>query len=94
MGEAYRNSVKIVGDVLRIADESGLSGVNLTSLLRKANLSYGRLASVAVKLMDAGLIDEQLQEGQRIYIITSRGREYLTRYLQFAEVADSFGLKL
>jgi predicted transcriptional regulator len=48
MGEVYRNSVKIVGDVLRIADESGLSGVNLTSLLRKANLSYGRLASVAV----------------------------------------------
>jgi predicted transcriptional regulator len=94
MGEVYRNSVKIVGDVLRIADESGLSGVNLTSLLRKANLSYGRLASVAVKLMDAGLIDEQLQEGQRIYIITSRGREYLNRYLQFAEVADSFGLKL
>lgn len=94
MGEVYRNSVKIVGDVLRIADESGLSGVNLTSLLRKANLSYGRLASVAVKLMDAGMIDEQVQEGQRIYIITSRGREYLNRYLQFAEVADSFGLKL
>jgi predicted transcriptional regulator len=94
MGEVYRNSVKIVGDVLRIADESGLSGVNLTSLLRKANLSYGRLASVAVKLMDAGLIDERMQDGQRIYIITSRGREYLNRYLQFAEVADSFGLKL
>jgi predicted transcriptional regulator len=94
LGEVYRNSVKIVGDVLRIADESGLSGVNLTSLQRKANLSYGRLASVAVKLMDAGLMDEQMQEGQRIYIITSRGREYLNRYLQFAEVADSFGLKL
>jgi predicted transcriptional regulator len=94
MGEVYRNSVKIVGDVLRIADESGRSGVNLTSLLRKANLSYGRLSNVAVKLMEAGLIDEQVQEGQRIYIITSRGRDYLNRYQQFAQVADSFGLKL
>lgn len=94
MGEIYRNSVKIVGDVLRIADESGMGGVNLTSLLRKANLSYGRLATVALKLMDAGLIDEQVQEGQRIYVITSRGRDYLRRYQQFAEVADSFGLKL
>jgi predicted transcriptional regulator len=94
MGEVYRNSVKIVGDVLRIADESGMGGVNLTSLLRKANLSYGRLASVAVKLMGAGLIDEQVLEGQRIYVITSRGRDYLRRYQQFAEVADSFGLKL
>jgi predicted transcriptional regulator len=94
MGEVYRNSVKILGDVLRIADESGMGGVNLTSLLRKANLSYGRLANVALKLMDAGLIDEQVQEGQRIYVITSRGRDYLRRYQQFAEIADSFGLKL
>ena len=94
MGEVYRNSVKIVGDVLRIADESGISGVNLTSLLRKANLSYGRLSSVAGKLMEAGLIDEQVQEGQRIYMITSRGRDYLHKYQQFSEMADSFGLKL
>lgn len=94
MGDVYRNSVKILGDVLRIADESGTSGVNLTALLRKANLSYSRLANVAVKLMDAGLMDEQVQEGQRIYVITSRGRDYLRRYQQFAEVADSFGLKL
>ena len=71
-----------------------MGGVNLTALLRKANLSYGRLASVAVKLMDAGLIDEQLQEGQRIYVITSRGKDYLRRYQQFTEIADSFGLKL
>jgi predicted transcriptional regulator len=94
MGEVYRNSVKIVGDVLQITDESGMGGVNLTSLLRKANLSYGRLVNVASKLMQAGLIDEQVQEGQRIYVITNRGRDYLRRYQQFAEIADSFGLKL
>jgi predicted transcriptional regulator len=58
MGEVYRNSVKIVGDVLRIADECGMSVVNLTSLLRKANLSYGRLSSLAARLMQAGLMDE------------------------------------
>jgi predicted transcriptional regulator len=94
MGEVYRNSVKIVGDVLRIADESGMSGINLTSLLRRANLSYGRLSTVASKLMQAGLIDEQVQEGQRIYVITSRGKDYLNRYEQFASMAQSFGLKL
>jgi predicted transcriptional regulator len=94
MGEVYRNSVKIVGDVLRIADESGVGGINLTALLRKANLSYGRLSIVASRLMRAGLIDEQSQEGQRIYVITSRGKDYLYKYKQFAEIADSFGLRL
>lgn len=91
---AYRNSVKIVGDVLRITDESGMGGVNLTSLLRRANLSYGRLASVAGKLVQAGLMSEQSLDGQRIYVITQQGKEYLRRYQQFAEVADSFGLGL
>lgn len=90
----YRNSVKIVGDVLQITDESGMGGVNLSSLLRKANLSYGRLASVAGKLVHAGLMSEQAQDGQRIYVITPQGKEYLRRYQQFAEVADSFGLGL
>ena len=58
MGEVYRNSVKIVGDVLRIADKFGVSGVNLPLPLGKANLSYGRLSSTASKLMQTGLIDE------------------------------------
>ena len=91
---AYRNSVKILGDVLQITEEHGIGGINLTSLLRKANLSYGRLAAVAGKLTEAGLIKEQTQEGQRIYIITPQGREYLHRYRQFAEMASSFGLNL
>jgi hypothetical protein len=58
MGEVYRNSVKIVGDVLRIADNFGVSGVNLPLLLRKANLTYGTLSSTASKLMQTGLTDE------------------------------------
>jgi predicted transcriptional regulator len=90
----YRNSVKILGDVLQITEEYGINGVNLTSLLRKANLSYGRLTAVAGKLEQAGLIQEQVLEGQRIYVITPQGKEYLHRYNQFAEMANSFGLNL
>jgi predicted transcriptional regulator len=90
----YRNSVKILGDVLKITEDYGTAGVNLTSLLRKANLSYGRLAAVAGKLIQAGLIQEHLLEGQRMYIITPQGREYLRRYIQFAEMTNSFGLNL
>lgn len=91
---SYRNSVKILGDVLEITEEHGVGGVNLTSLLRKANLSYGRLAAVAGRLVQAGLIAEQTQDGQRIYVITQQGREYLYRYRQFADMASSFGLNL
>ena len=90
----YRNSIKIVGDILRITDESGMGGVNVTSLLRKANMSYSRLGAVSDRLLQAGLISEQMSDGQRIYVITQQGKEYLRRYQQFAEVASSFGLTL
>jgi predicted transcriptional regulator len=49
---------------------------------------------VAGKLTEAGLLREQTQDGQRIYVITPQGREYLNRYRQFAEMASSFGLNL
>jgi predicted transcriptional regulator len=93
---ANRNGVRIVGDFLQIADESGMSGANLTSLLRKANLSYVKLSSMASKLIQAGLIEEKVQQEQRerLFVITPRGREYLHKYQQFSEFANSFGLKL
>jgi len=90
----YRNGVKIVGDVLNITNDFGLEGVNITLLLRKANLSYNRLAKLARQLTTAGLLEERLEEGKRVYMITERGKEYLKTYAQFESLASSFGLEL
>lgn len=88
----YRNTVMIIGDVLRIAEESG-NGVNHTSLLRKANLSHASLRRTVAKLASAELISEQLAGGQHVYSITVKGRDYLNRYRQFAEISGAFGLR-
>lgn len=90
----YRNGVKIVGDVLSITSDFGTQGVNITLLLRKANLSYNRLAKLAKELTSAGLLEERTEEGKRVYLITERGREYLKTYQQFESLATSFGLEL
>lgn len=90
----YRNGVKIVGDVLSITNDFGLEGVNITLLLRKANLSYNRLARLAQQLTTAGLLEERLSEGKRVYLITERGKEYLKTYQEFESLASSFGLEL
>jgi len=90
----YRNGVKIVGDVLNITNDFGVEGVNITLLLRKANLSYNRLAKLARQLTTAGLLEERLGEGKRIYLITEKGKEYLKTYAQFESLASSFGLEL
>lgn len=83
----------IIGDVLRIAEESG-NGINHTSLLRKTNLSHATLCKIISNLVSAEIISEQLAHRQHVYSITMKGRDYLNRYRQFADVSDAFGLKL
>ncbi|MFQ5969701.1 MAG: winged helix-turn-helix domain-containing protein [Nitrososphaerales archaeon] len=90
----YRNGIKIVGDVLNITSDFGVEGVNITLLLRKANLSYNRLVKLARQLTIAGLLEERLEEGKRVYMITEKGKEYLKTYAQFESLASSFGLEL
>lgn len=90
----YRNGVQIVGDVLRVTNDFGMEGVNITLLLRKANLSYNRLSKIAKQLMSAGLLEEKIEEGKRMYLITEKGKEYLKTYQQFESLASSFGLDL
>lgn len=90
----YRNGIQIVGDILRVTNDFGLQGVNITLLLRKANLSYNRLSKLASQLMSAGLLEERTEEGKRLYLITEKGKEYLRTYDQFESLASSFGLEL
>lgn len=90
----YRNGMQIVGDVLRVTNDFGIEGVNITLLLRKANLSYNRLAKISKQLMSAGLLEEKAEEGKRVYLITDKGKEYLRTYEQFESLASSFGLEL
>jgi predicted transcriptional regulator len=89
----YRSGIMITGDLLRIAEESG-AGINHTSLLRKANLSHRNLRRLVDRLVSSELVVEQKIEGQRIYSITPKGRDYLKMYSSFAVISGSFGLPL
>ncbi|HJS68554.1 MAG TPA: winged helix-turn-helix domain-containing protein [Nitrososphaera sp.] len=93
MKTSYRNKIMIIGDVLRVAEESG-NGINHTSLLRKTNLSHATLCKIIANLVSAGVISEQLARRQHVYSITIKGKDYLDRYRQFAGVSDAFGLQL
>ncbi len=91
---SYRNGVRIVGDVLRVVDDFGSQGINITQLLRKANISYNRLSKLSKQLVTAGLIEEKNEGGKHLYLITDKGRKYLSMYQQFEEFTSSFGLEL
>jgi predicted transcriptional regulator len=91
---AYRTSMQIVSDLLTVTEQSGVNGINVTSLLTKANLSHSRLGKFLDNLTGAGLINRIEFDGKNVFVITSKGRQYLESYKNFQNLADSFGLDL
>jgi len=92
----YRTQVKIIADILSVAGdpEYGNEGVGITTILRKANLSYSRLIKILNDLVSSGLIEE-FSNGRNVrYRISDRGLEFLRVYSRFEEFAQSFGLRL
>ena len=91
----YRNSLRIVVDILIIArDSDSEKGVGITTLLRKGNISYSRLSRLLKDLVKCGLIEEVNAERGMRYRISDQGRQFLIAYSRFEEFAQSFGLRL
>ncbi|MDE1862902.1 MAG: transcriptional regulator [Thaumarchaeota archaeon] len=88
--------MSIIGDILTTTrDESpDESGSSVTYLIRKANISHGRLAKILDTLVQQGLLEQTSSERACKYKISERGREFLQAYRGFREFADSFGLRI
>jgi len=88
--------MNIIGDILvttrdETPDESGAS---VTYLIRRANVSYGRLSKILETLVQQGLLEQTTSQRACKYRISERGREFLQAYSGFREFADSFGLRI
>jgi len=90
----YRNSTRIVADLLAATEQYGQEGIKTTRLLRKANLPHSRLAKFVENLTGAGLINKIEYDGKNTFVITPKGRQYLESYEKFSDFAGSFGLDL
>ncbi len=90
---AYRNTLQIIGDILEVAHEHGIEGANASRLLTKANLSYKTYQGFVTKLLQTGLLNMvQLDSDSRAFVLTEKGRQYLSKYEEFESLASSLGL--
>ncbi|MGI0088139.1 MAG: winged helix-turn-helix domain-containing protein [Nitrosotalea sp.] len=96
MAAVYRTHMSIIGDILSTTRDEAPdeSGASVTYLIRKANVSYGRLAKILETLVQQGLLEQTTSDRACRYRISSRGREFLQAYRGFREFADSFGLRI
>jgi len=92
----YRTHMSIIGDILSTTRDEAPdeSGASVTYLIRKANVSHGRLAKILETLVQQGLLEQTTSERACKYKISTRGREFLQAYRGFREFADSFGLRI
>ena len=92
----YRSQVKIVADVLSSINDGndGETGLGITRIIQKANLSYSRATKIITRLVDSGLIEQVTVNNNQRYILSHKGIEYLRSHSDFADFAESFGMKI
>ena len=90
----YRNTTQILSDVLLITNSSDRSGVAVTKLCHKANISHSRLKKLLGKLTETGLINEIEYDGKHTFVVTPRGKMFLEQYKQFSDFAESYGVEM
>lgn len=96
MAAVYRTHMSIIGDILATTRDEAPdeSGASVTYLIRKANVSHGRISKILDTLVQQGLLEQTSSDRACKYKISSRGREFLQAYRGFREFADTFGLRI
>ena len=92
----YRTQLEIVGEGLFVAQENTLdnNGATVTHLIRKANISHGRLSKMLKTLVSQGLLEQVNSDRANKYKISMSGREFLQAYKTFSKFVDDFGLTI
>jgi len=92
----YRTHISIVGQILdSTMDEiDEKDGANITHLIRKANVSHGRLSKILNNLVSQGLLEQVNSQRSCRYKISTSGREFLSAYKTFRNFSEDFGLTI
>ena len=92
----HRTQIKIISEILDTTtneiDEH--EGITITHIIRKANISHGRLSTILNTLVSQGLLEQVNSKRSCRYKISQSGREFLVAYKTFREFSDDFGLTI
>ncbi len=86
-----RSESRIIFEVLSII--SGESRCNVSVILRRANLSYGKFKEIEINLLQKGLIVKEMNNGKPLYSITPEGRDFLKEWRRFKRLMEMYGFE-
>jgi predicted transcriptional regulator len=91
--QQYRSEMGIMGDILDVTMEGGRSGVIVSAISRKANLSHYAVLDKCEKLVNAGLVESTKNDRNRVYMITEKGLEFFQEFRRFQNLIESMNLR-
>ena len=92
----HRTQIKIIGEILDTTTNEidEYEGTTITHIIRKANISHGRLSTILHTLVSQGLLEQINSKRSCRYKISPSWREFLVAYKTFREFSDDFGLTI
>lgn len=91
----YRSKMRILVDMMRTILEEGENGAGPTKILYAANLSHDRLTQYIQELLEKQMIAEtQLEDNNRAYRLTEKGKEFLKEFARVERFSEAFGIEI
>ena len=91
--QQYRSEMGIMGDILDVTSNGGQSGVIVSAISRKANLSHYAVLDKCEKLINAGLVQTIRNDRNRKFMITEKGINFHQEFQRFQSLLDSMQLR-
>jgi len=89
----YRSKTRIYADILNsILKQGGKS--RPTKILYGANLSYDRLTKHLDQLVELGLVIEDKEDGESVFKLTNKGRDFVLEFVKVEKFAEAFGITI
>ena len=83
----------IIGDILDVTMQGGRKGVIVSTISRKANLSYYAVLDKCERLISAGLVESTKNDRNRIFRITEKGLQFIQEFRRFQSLVESMNLR-
>jgi len=83
----------IMGDILDVTMDGGQRGVIVSAISRKANLSHYAVLDKCEKLINAGLMQSERLDRNRLFRITEKGLEFIQEFQKFQSLIESMNLR-
>jgi len=86
-----RTKIEIVHDILKAIQDKG-GRIKPTHLLYKSNLSHNKMKEYIEELKKKGMIEEKINDDNKLYLITDNGIRYINEFRKIREFSETFGL--